>query len=94
MMKKLLFSAFALGLANLCSAQTTVKKEEVKFTPPVIKKDKPVVKTASTTKLTSPVIVKDEIKFAAPAIKKNKAVKKNRKAKPISPVIVKDASIN
>ena len=93
-MKKLLFSAFALGLANLCSAQTTVKKEEVKFTPPVIKKDKPVVKTASTTKFTPPVIVKDEIKFAAPAIKKNKAVKKNRKAKPISPVIVKDASIN
>jgi len=92
-MKKLLFSAFALGLANLCSAQTTVKKEEVKFTPPVIKKDKPVVKTASTTKLTSPVIVK-EVKFTPPAIKKNKAVKKNRKAKPISPVIVKDASIN
>ena len=61
-MKKLLFSVFALGLANLCSAQTTVKKEEVKFTPPVIKKDKPVVKTASTTKFTPPVIVKDEIK--------------------------------
>ena len=70
MMKKLLFSAFALGLANLCSAQTTVKKEEVKFTPPVIVKDEikfaaPIIKKNKAVKKirkvksVRPVVVKD-----------------------------------
>ena len=58
-MKKLLFCLFALGLANFCIAQTADKKKEVKFTPPVIKKNK-TVKKSEKTKFTPPVIVKDK----------------------------------
>jgi len=80
-MKNLLFGLFALGLANFCNAQTTDKKEEVKFTPPVIKKNKPTAKLTSTAKFTPPVI------------KKNTTAKKSEKVKFTPPVIVKDKSI-
>jgi len=39
-MKKVLFGFLTFGLVNLCNAQTADKKEEVKFTPPVIEKNK------------------------------------------------------
>ena len=92
-MKKLLFGLFALGLTNFCNAQTTDKKEEVKFTPPVIKKNKPKAKSTSTAKFTPPVIKKDEeVKFTPPVIKKNKVAKKSEKVKFTPPVIVKDKS--
>jgi hypothetical protein len=72
-MKKILFGLLTLGITNLCAAQTVDKKGEVKFTPPVIKKDEDV-------KFTPPVIKKDEeVKFTPPVIKQNKTTKKKIK---------------
>jgi hypothetical protein len=79
-MKKLLFGLFALGTVSFCNAQTADKKEEVKFTPPVIVKDEPATKSTNT------------VKFSSPIIKKNKTAKKSKKAKFTPPVIVKDKS--
>jgi len=92
-MKKVLVGLFALGFTNLCAAQTAGKKEEVKFTPPVLKKNKPAAKSDGTAKFTPPVIVKDEeVKFTPPVLKKNQPSKSNKKVKPTHPVIVKDKS--
>ena len=72
-MKKILFGLLTFGITNLCAAQTVDKKGEVKFTPPVIKKDEDV-------KFTPPVIKKDEeVKFTPPVIKQNKTTKKKIK---------------
>ncbi len=92
-MKKLLVSFLVLGLANFCVAQTAAKNSEIKFTPPVIKKNKQVRKTThvSTVKFTPPVIENDdEVTFTPPVIKKNKATKKTQTVKFTPPVIVKD----
>jgi hypothetical protein len=90
-MKKILCGFLALGMVNFCNAQTAIKKDEVKFTPPVIKKNKPKTKLASTAKFTQPVIKKnDEVKFNPPVIKKNKTAVKIEKVKFTPPVIVKD----
>jgi hypothetical protein len=73
MMKMLLFGLFTLCVISFCNAQTTDKNDEVKFTPPVIKKDKPTVKSTTKAKFTPPVIKKDEeTKFTPPVIKKDK----------------------
>lgn len=91
-MKKILFGFFTLGLVNLCNAQTADKKDEVKFTPPVIKKNKPTPKSTTTAKFAPPVIKKDEeVRFTPPVIKKNKTIKRE-KVKFTPPIIVKDKS--
>jgi hypothetical protein len=73
-MKTLLIGILSLGMANFCHAQAAGKKEQVKFTPPVIKKDHPATKSSSTQKIPPPVIVQQ--KFPPPAIKKDKTRKK------------------
>jgi len=94
-MKKVFIGLFTLGFATFCSAQSSGKKEEVKFTPPVLKKNKPNANKGSTAKVTPPVIIKDEgVKFTPPVLKKNKPVKKNKKVKFTPPVIVKDKPAN
>lgn len=72
-MKKILFGLLTLGITNLCAAQTVDKKGEVKFTPPVIKKDEEV-------KFTPPVIkqnktTKKKIKFTSSKSSKYKSTK-------------------
>jgi len=92
-MRKLLFGFLALGLANFCNAQTADKKDKVKFTPPVIKKNTPATKSTSTVNFPPPVIKKDEeAKFPPSVVKKNKTAKKSEKVKFALPVIVKDKS--
>ncbi len=94
-MKKVLLGALVMGLAQLCAAQAK-PVSEVKFTPPVIKKDKKPAK-ANEVVFTPPVIKKDvvkkdEVKFTPPVIRKNKHAKKSKKVKFSPPVIVKDMS--
>ena len=94
-MKKIVLGLFALGLVQFCSAQTT-KKSAVKFTPPVIVKDTPTIKSNEKVKFTPPVIKKDEVakdeevKFTPPVIKKDHPNKKKSPVKFTPPVIVKD----
>lgn len=78
-MKKIFFACFAIALAQISIAQT--KKEVVKFTPPRIVKDVPVVKN-------NKVVKTDQARLAGPVITKDKPVKKKVKFAP--PVIVKD----
>lgn len=86
-MKKAALTLFAFALANFCHAQTAAKKEEVKLTPPVSKKNKP----ATTTKFTPPIIVKDqEVNRLQPVAVKSRAAKKKEKVKFTPPVIRKD----
>jgi len=90
-MKKLVVGFLALGFANFCQAQTSGKKEEAKFPPPVIKKTKPNTKSTSTAKFPPPVIKKDDkAKFPPPVLKEEKAAKKSEKVKFAPPVIKKD----
>jgi hypothetical protein len=56
-MKKLFLGLFALGIFQFCNAQTK-HISEVKFTPPVIKKDKPASKPIEKVRFTPPVIKK------------------------------------
>ncbi|WP_162944632.1 hypothetical protein [Flavisolibacter nicotianae] len=86
-MKKVALGLFAFALANFCHAQTTAKKEDVKFTPPIIKKNKP----ASVTKFTPPVIWKDKGTSRTHTVTyKSGAAKKRENVKFTPPVIVKD----
>jgi hypothetical protein len=92
-MKKILCGLFVFGLVTACNAQTADKKTEVKFTPPVITKNKATAKSASKAKIAPPVVVSDEeVKFTPPVIKKNQPSKKKEKVKFTPPVITKDKS--
>ena len=83
-MKKLFLGILSIGLVHFCTAQTK-KNSDVKFTPPVIKKDKESTKTKKRVVFTPPVIKKDkltsngEVKFTPPVIKKDKPVKAKKK---------------
>lgn len=90
-MKKVLLGCLVWSLVSISVGQTAAKKEETKFTPPVIRKDKPKTKQKAAAKFTVPLIVKEEnAKFTPPVIQKKKTAKKRAQAKFTPPVIVKD----
>lgn len=89
-MRKLLFGLFALGLANICNAQTTDPKKETKLPPPAIEKNKevkftpPRIKKTSEAKGTAPRV--EKVKFKAPR-KSTKRVKNSHESKLAPPVV-------
>ena len=92
-MKKLLCGLFALGLVIISNAQTTGKKSEAKFTPPILKKNEAATKSAGSAKTTPPAVKAEEkVKFTPPVLTKNKPSKKKEKVKFTPPVFAKDKS--
>lgn len=98
-MRKLLFGLFALGLANICNAQTADKKKEqkpaspeiqkvevVKFTPPRVIKKEQVKSNPASPKI-------EVVKFRAPR-KTTKKIKNSQEPKFVPPVVVQDKTTN
>ncbi|MFN8244641.1 MAG: hypothetical protein U0X40_11360 [Ferruginibacter sp.] len=78
-MKKLLLGILTVAATNLCTAQVAGQKEEAKFTPPVIRKDKPAAKTDNSVKPSHrkhakrvTTKSKEKVTFTPPVIVKDK----------------------
>jgi hypothetical protein len=84
-MRKIIFTAFIIGVSTICNAQEKgTDTTKVKFTPPVIvKDDETKVGSKEVVKFAPPIIVKDK-----PAKRKKQKSKEPVRFKP--PVIVKD----